>query len=86
MVNLLASIDNKWFEIGTALNVSHNTLEGFRQNNDSNTSKLTKVIHSWVTSRPSPITWQTVIDAISGNVVNNRAKADEIREHLGLPN
>ena len=86
LLNLLANIDSDWFRIGTALNVSHNTLEGFRQNSENNTVRLTNVIHSWVTTQSSPVTWQTVIDAIGGNIVNNRAKADEIREHLGLPN
>ena len=86
LLNLLASIDSDWFEIGKALNVSLNALEGFRQNSESNTVKLTNVIHSWVTTQSSPVTWQTVIDAIGGNVVDNKAKADEICEHLGLPN
>ena len=84
LVDLLASINNKWFEIGTALNVSHSTLQGFGQNNDNDTVKLTKVIHSWITTQSS-VTWQKVIDAIDGNIVNNRAKANEICVHLGLP-
>ena len=86
LLNLLANIDSDWFRIGTALNVSHNILQGFGQNNETNTVKLTKVINSWITTQSSPVTWQTVIDAIGGNVVNNRAKVNEILEHLGLPN
>ena len=49
------------------------------------TVKLNKVIHTWFTSQPSPVTWETVISAIEGTVVNNLAKANEIRDHLGLP-
>ena len=86
LLDLLASIDSDWYKIGKALKVSHNTLEGLSHNNESNTVKLEKVIHSWITTQSSPITWETVIDAIDGNIVNNRAKVNEIREHLRLPN
>ena len=85
MLNLLASIDSDWFEIGKALNVSLNTLEGFGQNSESNTVRLTRVINSWVTTQSSPVTWKTVIEAIGGDIVNNKAKANEICEHLGIP-
>ena len=85
LLNQLVSIDSKWFEIGTALNISHNTLEGFRRNIQGDTVRLREVIHSWITTQSSPVAWKTVIDAIGGNIVKNKAKADEIREHLGLP-
>ena len=85
LLNLLANIDSDWFRIGRALKVSHNTLQGFRQNNETNTVKLSNVINSWITTQSSPVTWRTVINAIDGNIVNNRAKANEILEHLGLP-
>ena len=82
MLGLLASIDSDWYKIGKALKVSHNTLQGLRHNNESNTVRLEEVIHSWITTQSSPVTWQTMIDAIGGNIVNKKAKADEICEYL----
>ena len=85
LFKLLVSIDSKWFEIGTALNISHNTLEGLRRNNETNRVRLKEVINSWITTQSSSVTWETVIAAIDGNIVENKVKADEIRKHLGLP-
>ena len=85
LFNLLASIDSKWFEVGAALNISHNTLEGLRRSNESDRVRLKEVINSWITTQSSSVTWETVIAAIDGNIVENKEKANEIREHLGLP-
>ena len=46
--------------------------------------KLSQVIHIWLKTQPSPITWKTVITAVEGSIVNNKAKANEIRRHLGI--
>ena len=54
---------------------------------DQATVKLCKVINKWITSGDqSLITWETVISAIEGPIVDNKKKADEIREYLGLTN
>ena len=84
LLNLLVSINSNWFEIGTALKIPHNTLEGLRHSNDGDAVKLKVVIHSWIMTQSSPVTWETVIAAIGGRVVNNQAKVDEIHEHLRL--
>ena len=62
-----------------------NVLNGLQFHQESNIVKLSKVIHTWVTSRPSPVTWQTVISAIEGRLIGNLQKANEIRDYLGLP-
>ena len=85
LVELLADIDNQWFVIGKALRVSFNVLNGFQTTLQDNKVRLIHVIHTWLTSQPSPVTWNTVISAIEGRIVNNLAKANEIRDHLGLP-
>ena len=43
--------------------------------------KLSKVIHKWITTESSPVNWDTVIEAIEGDV-NNKWKANEIRKHI----
>ena len=69
-----------------ALRVSSDVLSGLRTSQEENEVKLGQVIHTWQTSKPSPVTWKTVISAIEGKFVKNLAKANEIRDHLGLNN
>ena len=85
LIELLADISNQWYEIGLALQVPHNDLENLRVSSDSNIIKLNMVIHSWLTYQFIPITWNTVITAIEGDIVKNKAKANKIRRHLDLP-
>ena len=85
LVELLADIKHQWFPIGQALHVPFNDLEGLQASPGEHIVKLSHVINIWLTSQPSPVTWKTVISAIEGRIVNNLAKANEIRDHLGLP-
>ena len=85
LVKLLANIIDQWYLIGTALKSSNNVLNGLLTSPQDNKVKLIQVINTWLTSQPSPVIWETVISAIEGEIVENLAKADEIRAHLGLP-
>ena len=87
MLELLTSnnsIDHKWHEIGLALRVHDNILEGLKRQGEakSNVLKLNEVINSWIITKSSPVTWDTLITAIEGPLVNNVQKADEIRDYL----
>ena len=50
-------------------------------------TKLSQVIDELIRldNAKSPVTWETVISAFEGPVLRNRKKANEIRQHLGLP-
>ena len=66
-----------------SLKVPHNVLNDLRHNRESNTIKLDQVIQSWITTTESYlVTWETVIDAIEGPIVNNKQVANAICEHL----
>ena len=83
LLNLLADISNLWHEIGLSLKVLHTTLDGLKHSPESNTIKLSEVIHSWLTTSQSQfITWETVIDAMKGPIVNNIMKANTLHHHL----
>ena len=83
LVNILADINDKWYEIGVSLKVPSNVLNGLTSCQLSNTYKLDQVIESWLTTAESHlITWETVIDAIKSPIVNNIKKATEIHRHL----
>lgn len=82
LLECLVSIEDKWQEIGLALDVSSRVLNGAK-NEQSNTIKLSVVIESWITTTTSsPITWETIISAVEGPIVNNKKKAKEIVDYL----
>ena len=81
----LPNIDHQWCVIGTALKVSNNVLNGLQSSPQDNKVKLSQVIHNCLTFWPLPVTWKTVISAIEGKIINNLAKGNKIRDHLGLP-
>ena len=85
LLELLVDINDQWNIIGLALKVPINVLNGLQSSPLHNTVKLSQVIHTWLTSQQSPVTWEIVISAIEGKIVDNLAKANEIRDHLGLP-
>ena len=80
---LLEDIDNRWRDIGLALGLSYNHLDSLSNSQDTPSTKLSNVIRNWMDSQSSPVTWKTVISAIEGPIVNNKRKADEIRDYLG---
>ena len=83
LINLLVDIEHKWHEIGCALQVQQDVLENLQH---SNLLNLSDVIFIWKDTRPSPITWETVIDAIEGPIVNDKKTADEIRQYHSTGN
>ena len=70
--------------IGIALEVDSATLDGLQQSSISDDLKLASVIETWIKTEPSPVTWQTLIDGIDGPLLNQKKKAKEIRDYLGL--
>ena len=83
LLDLLADIDDKWHEVGLAFHVPDNILNGLKCNNDSNKVKLSKVIGAWITTNEAcSVTWDNVISAIGGSIVNNKKKVDEICDYL----
>ena len=82
LLSHLNDINSQWRVIGLALCITENDLDGL---NGKPTEKLSKVINIWKTGGDQEhITWNTVISAIEGPIVNNKWKANKIREYLGL--
>lgn len=62
--------------------MSQNVLDALKHNSDHNLFKLTEVIKFCLTTRPSPVTWETVIGTIESPIVNCNSEADIIRHYL----
>ena len=83
LLNLLADINDKWFEIGISLDVSQSVLNSLTNSPLRNTYNLDQVIESWLTTAELHlVTWEAVIDAIKSPIVNNIKKTTEIHEYL----
>ena len=78
LLNLLEDVHDKWYEIGCALQIPQDVLENLQQ---SNLMNLSDVIRIWKDTQPSPVTWETFIDAIEGPIVNDKKTANEIRQY-----
>ena len=74
---------NSWRDIGLALRVSSDYLDGLSHSQDTPSTILSNIIRNWIDSQSSPVNWKTLISAIEGPLVDNKRKADEIRDYLG---
>lgn len=70
ILNLLAGIDDMWHKIGLSLKVASNILRGLQSQKITNIIKLDQVLQSCIATTSSPVTWDTVITAINGPIVN----------------
>ena len=86
LLNLLADVKDKWYEIGLSLKISDYVLNWLTSEKIDNIIKPDRVLQSWIATKSSPVTWDTVITAIEGCLVNNVQKAKEIHEYLTKSN
>ena len=50
---------------------------------DDNIEKLDEIIDHWMTTRSSPVTWRTIIEAVESDTLDNNIElADKIRNWL----
>lgn len=81
VISLLNPIQSMWFEIGIALNVSTDTLNGLNADKSSNTIKLANVINTWI-AKGDEVTWSALIEAVKGPIIGNKQIVDKIEEFL----
>jgi hypothetical protein len=83
VIELMAYHDHLWEQIGQALQVRPNVLNGLKTSVQPNRIKLSDVIQSWFETRPSPVTWRNLIDCLDTRVAGGlTALADDIRKEL----
>ena len=79
---MLFDIAEKWHAIGEGLNVRQDLLFGLKFSAMDDFHKLNEVIQSWKLYGLSPVSWEALIIVVEGPLVNDKRKANEIREHL----
>ena len=85
LVSLLTDIEYEWDKIGIALEVEDRVLGGLTRSHDDNKAKLITVLRSWMDTFSSKSTWDVVIAAVEGPIVNRPSIASKIRQFLAKP-
>ena len=83
LLNLLADIKHLWHEIGLALQVPDEEIEGLRQENLSNIIKLSKILQYWI-NQCVDVTWQSIITAVRSKIVGKTQISQEIESYVYL--
>jgi hypothetical protein len=82
VLKILAEIAPQYSDIGTALRVPMKTL-GLNKDSDKHQSNLRTTLEWWIASGNrigSPVTFDTLIEAIEGPIVQNYELAQEIKK------
>ena len=85
LLGLLTDIKHEWKKIGWALEVERGVLGSCTHSNEEDGNKLATVLESWVDTVVTDVTWETVIAAVEGPIVNHKSTAVRIRDFLAKP-
>ena len=85
LLRLLTDIKYEWKKIGWALEVGRGVLGSCTQSNEEDGNKLATVLESWVDTMVTDVTWETVIAAVEGPIVNHKSTAMSICDFLSKP-
>ena len=85
-VSVLMSIKDQWFMIGTALEVSPADLNSLNISRNLEEKNLAIMISIWIQKKSKEATWEALLEAIEGPMVEGRQVGDDIRDFLKNPN
>ena len=79
LVKLLDPICTEWDVIGSQLKVDIKIID---DSNKSVETKLNEVIQKWVETKPTPTTWDNIIEVVKGPVIQSKDVASTIEKYL----
>ena len=82
LLELLAEVQDRWFDIGEMLKVNNASLKCLRQSNLSDSTKLADTLQLWIDSASSPVTWGTIVEVLRTDYINLPRVADKIEDKL----
>ena len=82
VLNLLMPIKNKWYTIGTSLEVNTQDLDSINTSNNSTETNLSTVINKWLEVKSTDATWKGLLKVVEGPNVKNHQIGDHIRTFL----
>ena len=80
----LVPISAKWRELGMSLRISPNYLDELVQSYENNKIRLEHVLQKWLDldCQQSLVNWKTILDVVSGPLIENKALAKKLYEDL----
>ena len=80
----LVPISARWRELGMSLRISPNYLDELDQSCENNKIRLGQVLQKWLDldSQECLVNWKTIVDAVSGPLIENKALATKLHEDL----
>ena len=84
-VEVLMPIKNKWYIIGVALEVSSTDLHNLKDSNNPVEVNLANMIGIWLDTRAKEATWEILLKAVEGKIVDSQQTGQMIREFLKIP-
>ena len=82
IVEVLMPIKDKWYMVGTALDVSSADLDSLKCSNNPVEENLTKMLSIWLDKRAKEATWEVLLKTVEGNIVQSQQTGQNIREFL----
>ena len=81
-IEVLMPIKSQWYMIGVALGISSGDLDSLEHSNNTDKGKLASMISTWLNKRAKKATWEVLIEAVEGEIVNSQLTGQMIREFL----
>ena len=78
-------IKNRWYMIGTTLEVSSGDLDSIKCNNNPVDEKLASMISTWLDRYGKKATWEVLLEAVEGKIIDSQQTGQKIREFLKIP-
>ena len=83
-VEILLPIKSKWYMIGVALEISSGDLDSLKESNNPYEVTLAKMISKWLDQYAEKATWEVLLKAVEGKIVNSQQTGQTIREFLKI--
>ena len=85
VLDLLMPIKDKWYTIGTSLEVETGELNSLKTSNNTAETNLSMVIGKWLEQKANEATWNVLLKEVEGPIIKNYQIGDDIRTFLKRP-
>ena len=84
-IEVLVPIKDRWYIIGVVLEVSPADLDNLKESNNSVEVNLSAMISKWLDQYAEKATWEVLLKAVEGKIVDSQQTGQKIREFLKIP-
>ena len=82
---LLLPVKERWYIIGTALEVNPKKLNSLEIKDNPPEISLSVVINTWLLEKDKEATWELLLEAVNSPISGSHETCDNIREFLKKP-